>query len=82
LMSIELAEEIDCFDFLNRLQFVVSSSNLGDTRTLAIPVAHTIFFEMGAARRATMGIPDSMIRLAVGIENIQDLLADFTQALA
>jgi O-acetylhomoserine (thiol)-lyase len=81
-MSIELAEEIDCFDFLNRLQFVVSSSNLGDTRTLAIPVAHTIFFEMGAARRASMGIPDSMIRLAVGIENIQDLLADFTQALA
>ena len=82
LMSIELEEEIDCFDFLNRLQFVVSSSNLGDTRTLAIPVAHTIFFEMGAARRASMGIPDSMIRLAVGIENIEDLLADFTQALA
>ena len=81
-MSIELEEEIDCFDFLNRLQFVVSSSNLGDTRTLAIPVAHTIFFEMGAASRASMGIPDSMIRLAVGIENIEDLLADFTQALA
>ena len=82
LMSIELVDEIDCFDFLNRLQYVVSSSNLGDTRTLAIPVAHTIFFEMGAARRASMGIPDSMIRLAVGIEDIGDLLADFTQALA
>ena len=81
-MSIELVDEIDCFDFLNRLQYVVSSSNLGDTRTLAIPVAHTIFFEMGAARRASMGIPDSMIRLAVGIEDIGDLLADFTQALA
>ncbi len=81
-MSIELIDEIDCFDFLNRLQYVVSSSNLGDTRTLAIPVAHTIFFEMGAARRASMGIPDSMIRLAVGIENIDDLLADFSQALA
>ncbi len=82
LMSIELIDEIDCFDFLNRLEYVVSSSNLGDTRTLAIPVAHTIFFEMGAARRASMGIPDSMIRLAVGIENIDDLLADFSQALA
>lgn len=81
LLSIELEPEIDCFDFLNRLRFVVSSSNLGDTRTLAIPVAHTIFFEMGAERRASMGIPDSMIRLAVGIENIDDLLADFSQAL-
>lgn len=82
LMSIELVDDLDCFDFLNRLQYVVSSSNLGDTRTLAIPVAHTIFFEMGAARRASMGIGDSMIRLAVGIENIDDLLSDFTQALA
>lgn len=82
LMAIELVDELDCFDFLNRLNYVVSSSNLGDTRTLAIPVAHTIFYEMGAERRASMGIPDSMIRLAVGIENIDDLIADFAQALA
>ncbi|MDO8272780.1 MAG: cystathionine gamma-synthase family protein, partial [Gammaproteobacteria bacterium] len=82
LMSIELVDELDCFDFLNKLNCVVSSSNLGDTRTLAIPVAHTIFFEMGAARRASMGIADSLIRLAVGIEDIDDLLADFEQALA
>ena len=82
LMSIELNEEVDCFEFLNRLQYVVSSSNLGDTRTLAIPVAHTIFYEMGAQRRASMGIPDSLIRLAVGIENVDDLIADFSQALA
>ena len=82
LMSIELDTEIDCFEFLNRLQYVVSSSNLGDTRTLAIPVAHTIFYEMGPQRRASMGIPDSLIRIAVGIEHIDDLIADFSQALA
>jgi O-acetylhomoserine (thiol)-lyase len=82
LMSIELVDDVDCFDFLNKLQCIVVSSNLGDTRTLAIPVAHTIFYEMGAERRASMGIGDSMIRLAVGIENIEDLLADFAQALA
>ena len=39
---------IDCFDFLNRLTWSCCQSNLGDNRTLAIPVAHTIFFEMGA----------------------------------
>ena len=38
LMSIELDNSIDCFAFLNKLQLVVKSSNLGDTRTLAIPV--------------------------------------------
>ncbi len=81
LMSIELAGSIDCFDFLNRLKLVISSSHLGDNRTLAIPVAHTIYWEMGAERRAEMGIADSLVRLSIGIEDIEDLLADFTQAL-
>ena len=82
LMSIELADGIDCLDFLNRLQLVISSSHLGDNRTLAIPVAQTIYWEMGPARRAEMGIADSLIRLSVGIEDSEDLLADFAQALA
>jgi O-acetylhomoserine (thiol)-lyase len=82
LLSIELDDKVDCFDFLNRLELVVSSSHLGDNRTLGIPVAHTIYFEMGAERRASMGIADSMIRLSVGIEDTEDLLADFEQALA
>src|SRR5215471_14881381 len=81
LFSFELANGIDCFDLLNRLEIVVSSSNLGDNRTLAIPVAHTIFWEMGPARRKEMGIADSLIRVSVGIEDRDDLLGDFEQAL-
>ena len=73
---------IDVFDFLNRLDVVIKSSNLGDNRTLAIPVAHTIYYEMGAQRRASMGINDSLIRISVGIEDTADLLADFEQALS
>ncbi|MEP6656893.1 MAG: cystathionine gamma-synthase family protein [Betaproteobacteria bacterium] len=82
LLSFELREGIDLFDFLNRLRIVVSSSNLGDNRTLAIPVAHTIFWEMGPDRRAEMGIADSLIRVSVGIEDCADLIGDFAQALA
>jgi O-acetylhomoserine (thiol)-lyase len=81
IFSIDLVDELDCFDFLNKLENVVSSSNLGDTRTLAIPVAHTIYFEMGAERRTSMGVAESMIRFSVGIEDVNDLLADFDQAL-
>lgn len=81
LMSIELDESIDCLAFLNKLKLVVKSSNLGDTRTLAIPVAQTIFFELGADKRAEMGIPETMIRLSVGIEDLEDLMADFKEAL-
>jgi O-acetylhomoserine (thiol)-lyase len=80
LFSFELKEGIDCFDFLNKLKLAIPASNLGDTRTLVIPVAHTIFFEMGAERRASMGIAESLIRVSVGIEDIEDLLADFQGA--
>ena len=81
LMSVELADGIDCFDFLNRLQLVISSSHLGDNRTLAIPIAHTIYWEMGPQRRAEMGIADALIRLSIGIEDLDDLIGDFRQAL-
>jgi O-acetylhomoserine (thiol)-lyase len=81
LMSIELDDSIDCFKFLNKLKLVIKSSNLGDTRTLAIPVAHTIFNELGREKRAEMGIGESMIRLSVGIEDLEDLLHDFKSAL-
>ena len=81
LFSIVLIPGVDCFDVLNKMECVVASSNLGDTRSLAIPVAHTIYFEMGAERRAAMGIADSMIRFSIGIEDFDDLLADFKRAL-
>jgi O-acetylhomoserine (thiol)-lyase len=81
LLSFELKEGIDCFDYLNRLKLAIATSNLGDTRTLVIPVSHTIFFEMGPERRASMGIADSLIRVSVGIEDSDDLLDDFRFAL-
>tara|TARA_B100001250_G_scaffold158852_1_gene136407 strand:- start:263 stop:1495 length:1233 start_codon:yes stop_codon:yes gene_type:complete len=82
IFSIDLIDSLNCFDVLNRMECVISSSNLGDTRTLGIPVAHTIYFEMGAKRRNSMGISDSMIRFSVGIEETEDLIADFEQSLS
>lgn len=82
LLSFELRAEIDCFAFLDALKLVILSSHLSDNRTLAIPVAHTIFYEMGAQRRAEMGIAEGLIRLSVGIEDLADLQEDLGQALA
>ena len=81
IFSIELADGVDCFDFINALDLVICSSNLGDTRSLAIPVAHSIYFEMGPERRASMGIDDSLIRFSIGIEDEDDLVEDFSRAL-
>lgn len=81
LLGVELADGIDCFDFLNALRVVILATHLGDTRTLALPAAHTIYYEMGAERRKQMGIGDSFLRVSVGIEDEADLIHDFDQAL-
>ena len=47
LLSFELQEDIDCIDFLNRLDIVLLATHLGDTRTLSLPVAKTIYHELG-----------------------------------
>jgi O-acetylhomoserine (thiol)-lyase len=81
LLSFELKNGDDCLPFLNRLELPVKSTGLGDTRSLVIPVAHTIFWEAGATVRAEMGIADGMVRLSVGLEDAADLIADFRRAL-
>ena len=82
LLSFELRNPDDCLAFIDRLQLAVKATGLGDTRTLVIPVAHTIFWEAGATVRAEMGISDGMVRLSVGLEETADLIDDFRQALA
>ncbi|TEW47668.1 cystathionine gamma-synthase family protein [Psychromonas algicola] len=82
LLSFDLIDGIDCCEFLNKLNLVISATHLGDNRTLALPVAPTIYFEMGLKLRQEMGISENMIRCSVGIENTADLIADFEQALA
>ena len=81
LLSFELRDPAQCLPVCNRLQLPIKATGLADTRTLIIPVAPTIFWEAGPEVRAAMGIGDGMIRLSVGLEEVEDLLADFAQAL-
>lgn len=80
-MSIELPEGVNIIEFINRLNVVICATHLGDTRTLALPVAQTIYFEATQDERDRMGISDQIVRLSIGIEDINDLVADFNQAL-
>ncbi len=80
VLSFELGDDVDLWDYMDKLKVVIRSTNLGDNRTLAIPVAHTIYYEMGAQRRKIMGINDSLIRVSLGIEDVDDLIEDFRQA--
>ena len=82
LLAFEVGSQEAALAFINRLKLPVVATGLGDTRSLVIPVAPTIFWEMGLAMRQKMGIAEGLIRFSVGLEDPADLLADFEQALA
>ncbi len=67
--------------FLPRLRYAHAAANLGSVETVAGPPATTSHVECTPAERAAMGIPESLIRYSVGIEDPEDLIADLDQAL-
>jgi cystathionine gamma-synthase len=68
--------------FLPQLRFAHRAANLGAVETIVGPPATTSHVEVSAADRAAMGIPEALVRYSVGIEDVEDLIADLRQALA
>lgn len=67
--------------FLPQLKLVHLAAHLGSVSTIAGPPRTTSHVELTEAQRGALGIPESLIRYSVGIENVEDLLDDLTQAL-
>ncbi len=67
--------------FLPALKLVHLAASLGSISTLAGPPRTTSHVELTAEQRAKLGIPEGLIRYSVGIENVEDLIADLDQAL-
>lgn len=82
LLSFEIKQVSTMLQVLNRLHIPVKATGLGDTRSLVIPVAPTIYWEAGPEIRAEMGIADGLVRVSVGLEEEAALLEDFEQALS
>jgi O-succinylhomoserine sulfhydrylase len=70
------------FAVLDRLRLVDISNNLGDTKSLITHPATTTHHRMGPEGRAQVGITDGLVRLSVGLEDVEDLLTDLDRALA
>ena len=70
------------FKILNALRLVDISNNLGDAKSLATHPATTTHQRVPADERARLGIGEGLIRLSVGLEDVEDLKADLAQALA
>jgi cystathionine gamma-synthase len=67
--------------FIDQLQIPYIGPSLGGVESLVGQVALTTFYEFSPEERAEIGIRDNLVRLAVGIESADDLLADLAQAL-
>ena len=70
------------FDVLRHLGIIDISNNLGDAKSLMTHPASTTHRNVGAEVRAMMGITDGMLRLSVGLEDVDDLIGDLKQAIA
>ncbi|KEO92141.1 methionine gamma-lyase [Erythrobacter longus] len=73
--------EAECFRFLDHLQIAKLAVSLGGTETLASHPASMTHLSVPEERRAALGISDSLVRISIGIEDADDLIADFEQAL-
>jgi O-succinylhomoserine sulfhydrylase len=69
------------FRLMDALQIITISNNLGDTKSLATHPATTTHMRIGPEERARLGITDGIIRLSVGLEDVQDLIEDLARAL-
>ncbi len=82
LIAFEVAGGKDAaFRFLNKLRLIRISNNLGDAKSLIVHPATTTHQRFTPEVRASMGVSDGLIRLSIGLEHADDLIADLQQAL-
>ncbi|MEI7607333.1 MAG: PLP-dependent transferase, partial [Rhodospirillaceae bacterium] len=83
LLGFELAGGVEAGKrFIDALELFYHVANIGDARSLAIHPASTTHSQLSPADRLRTGVTDGYVRLSVGLEHIDDIIADLEQALA
>ncbi len=72
----------DAVSFINGLELASHLANVGDAKTLVIHPASTTHQQLSAQEQESAGVTPTMVRVSVGLEHIEDIKADFEQALA
>ena len=83
LVTIKLKEDTTeaAWNFMDALKLAVRATSLGDVYTLVSHSASSSHRELSPKKRRNLGITDGLIRISVGIENVNDIIADIEQAL-
>ncbi|NTV14334.1 MAG: O-acetylhomoserine aminocarboxypropyltransferase/cysteine synthase [Desulfobulbaceae bacterium] len=82
VLAFGLADQAQCFRFINNLKMVYHLANLGDCKSLVIHPYSSQYLSFSEELRAQLAITPDLIRLSVGIEAVEDIKADLAQALA
>lgn len=80
LLTIDMGSKEAAFKFLNNTKIATITANIGDSRTLALHMASTIYSDFDEASKKFLGISDGLIRISIGLENPQDIISDFLNA--
>lgn len=81
ILTIQTGSKESAFKLINNLKFAINATNIGDIRTLVIHPASTIYAHSTEQQKINAGVFEDTIRISVGIEDIEDLIDDFSQAL-
>lgn len=81
IITIRVGSRERAFRLINNLRFALNATNIGDVRTLVIHPASTIYAHSTHQQRINAGVYDDTVRISVGIEDIEDLIEDFRQAI-
>lgn len=82
ILTFELENKDMCYAFMDGLKLIKRATNLNDNKTLILHPASTIFCEYSLEEKKEMGVSESMLRLAVGIEDVEDIIEDINLSLA
>jgi O-acetylhomoserine (thiol)-lyase len=80
ILTFRVGSKERAFKFINSLKYVITASNIGDVRTLAIHPESTLYINSNEEEKESAGVYKDLIRVTVGIEDIGDLISDFTEA--
>ncbi|MBP0956527.1 MAG: O-acetylhomoserine aminocarboxypropyltransferase/cysteine synthase [Oscillospiraceae bacterium] len=81
IITIRAGSKEKAFKLINSLKYACIATNIGDVRTLVIHPASTIYTHSTIEQQVNAGVYEDTIRISVGIEDIDDLIADFRQAI-
>jgi len=80
LLTIDMGSKEAAYKFINNTKIATITANIGDSRTLALHMASTIYSDFDTETRKFLGITDGLIRISIGLENPQDIIDDFLNA--